>query len=91
MGKTIRRKNLKGKEDWFQHPDRKEGHGHAVYHGDKLKRMSGISSGVKERQHEIQRQTNRQLSAKVMIGEDVIPDNTDRHSKRLSNQCYTYS
>lgn len=91
MGKTYRRTEVKGIEDRFQNPDRKEGHGSAVYHGDKLKRMKGIHSDVKGRQHEIQRQLNRQLSAKAMAGEDVVHDNTDSHSKRSANSCYTYS
>ena len=91
MGKTYRRADVKGIEHHFQNPERKEGHGSAVYHGDKLKRMGGIRSSVKDRQNEIQRQANRQLTAKAMIGEDPVADNTDRHCKRLSNQCGKYS
>lgn len=91
MGKTIRRKNANVDFDWFEDGSRAHGNGKKRYQSDKLKRMSGIDSGVKDRKNEIRRANKHKMKHDVYRDGDYIDDNTDYTTRCKANLGYKYS
>ena len=91
MGKTYRRKDIHYSADDFQKPDRKEGYGKAVLHGDNSIKFSGLDSGVKQRQNEISRAERRKIKNRVMSGTEPMYDKTDKTVKCKADKFFQYN
>lgn len=93
MGKTYRRKDIKNEGFYYSQGETPEDIKHAdnIYHSDKPKRWSGISSGVKERQNEIARMEKRKVQNRVMSGGEPMYDKTDKTVKSKANTGWAYS
>lgn len=97
MGKTYRRKDLSSKDFYYmgkrKAPDgvSEETLNENIFRSDKWRRMSGVSSEVKNHQNRVSRGQVRQLKKDVYSKEDYDYNTSHTEAKRKANQCYMYN
>ena len=94
MGKTIRRKDVNSKGEYYngrrQSPAgiSDEQVADNIFHSDKPKRWKGLSSNVKDDQKRAQRSENKKA---IYNYEDECYDSTHRTAKRKANELWKNS
>ena len=94
MGKTYRRKGVKN-EEYYTYSTTRGEHtpevSDAVFHGDSVRRWTGIDPEVKDEQNKIARMEKRKIKQRVMSGSEPMYDKTDRTVRSKANKHHQYS